>query len=131
MGRRLLTSAIPVAAAFAAFFLVLPKTGADMTVLMQGETAPYRYDQVSIEVEPGTRIAFTNDSSVTHTADCVDCPWSTGDVQPGETAYVTFSSDLRAQFRCRYHPAEMAGSIVVGNPPAAPSPEPEPVPTGG
>lgn len=134
MGRGWRYSIVPALGALAAVFLVLPTTGADATVtIAEVEGGAWAYEPAELSVAVGDRIAFTNETEVTHTANCLDCPWKTGDIQPGQTKMVTFIEDLRATFVCRYHSELLVGTLVVGNPgPAesAPGPSPAATPTG-
>lgn len=125
--RGLRTSVIPATVALAAFFLVLQVTGGDTVVRMTGELGSFSFDQQAIRIEPGQRIAFQNDTQVTHTAECVSCPWASGDVQPADLRLVAFDEVGAFEFRCRYHP-EMSGVIGVGTEPVAPDPTPDPAP---
>lgn len=124
-------SLLPALAALAVLFIVLPRGGGDADVRMVAADAGWAFDPAQIEVSVGARVAFTNDGDVTHTATCVGCPWDTGDVQPGATAFLTFEEDARYQFFCRYHGAShgMTGVLVVGEPTAPPegaTPSPTP-----
>ena len=121
-------------AALAAVFLVLPQTGADATITV-AEVAggAWTYAPDELVIEAGQRVAFTNETETTHTADCIDCPWSTGDIQPGQTKMVVFDEDLASTFVCRYHSEVLVGSLTVGTPPApdaTPSPGSEGVEPG-
>jgi len=125
-------SILPALAALAALFIVLPTGGGDAEVTMVSVAdGGWAFQPAEIEVDEGARIAFSNDSTVTHTATCVGCPWDTGDVQPGETVFLTFDDAARYQFFCRYHGSTgaMTGQLTVGNPPAStPSPAAPPTP---
>ena len=138
VGRALFVTMI---AAFAAFFMVIPQRGFDRTVVMLdapglarsiGAEEAWSFEPANLEVEPGARIAFRNDSTITHTATCSGCPWDTGDVQPGQTKFLTFDTDAEYQYFCRYHGQQlgMIGTLVVGNPPP-PTTEPTPPPGDG
>jgi plastocyanin len=108
-----MTSFVPVTAALAAFFLVLPSTGADATVRIVEQDQGWAFEPQAASVEPGARVAFRNLTRVTHTADCVECPWRSGDVQPGEIAFVPLGTAGTFDYRCRYHPEFMTGQITV------------------
>lgn len=128
MPRSLKVSILPAVVALAAFFSVLPRTGADATVRMVRSGDGWRFDPAVRTVASGQRVAFVNDSTVTHTASCAGCPWDTGDVQPGQTAFITVPSGGPFRYRCRYHESiRMTGELVTpgGTPPpgaTAPSP---------
>jgi len=124
MARGMRNSIIPTVAALAALFIVLPKTGAGAEVVMVGDTGAWRFEPAELRIEVGARVAFVNQTGVTHTADCVGCPWSAGDVQPEQTRTVVFRTDGAFQYGCRYHPDLMAGILIVGAPPPSPPPSP-------
>jgi plastocyanin len=121
MGRGLRYSILPAVAALSAFFVVLPTTGADARIKIVDAGAGWAFSPATVRVEPGARIAFVNQTGVTHAADCDACPWTSGDVEPGQTRMVTFPSEIGSGFHCRYHPELMTGSLTVGTPPS-PSP---------
>jgi plastocyanin len=129
MAKGMRYSIIPTVAALAALFIVLPKTGAGAEVTMIGDTGAWRFEPAALEVEPGARVAFVNETGATHTADCVGCPWSTGDVQPEQTRTVVFRTEGVYPFGCRYHPDLMTGTLIVGTPPPGSSPSPSPTST--
>jgi plastocyanin len=137
MRKGLRVSIFPAVAALAALFIVLPQRGADATIEMVGSTGAWRFQPAGpLRVDPGDRVAFSNDSRVTHTATCVAtgdqtgaCPWDSGDVQPGQTVFVTLPDDEALYtFACRYHgrQLQMAGTIdtTAGS---GTSPAPSPV----
>lgn len=122
-------SILPAVGALAAFFMVLPQTGGDATVEMVRARGSWRFDPQEIRVDLGERIAFVNDSSVTHTATCTSCAgdaWDTGDVQPGQTKLLAFEETKSYLFACRYHGQVqgMTGQLTVGDAPPPPSPSP-------
>jgi plastocyanin len=119
-------SVIPVMAALAALFLVLPSTGADATITITGEPGAWRFEPADLRIEPGQRVVFVNESGQTHTADCVGCPWSTGDVQPAESVFVPFPEESGFTFQCRYHPEQLQGVLRVGDAPVPASASQEP-----
>lgn len=113
-------SLIPVLAAAATTFAVLPHRGADATVRIVARGEGFAFVPAEVQIQPGQRIAFRNDSKVTHTATCDGCPWTSRDVQPGQTRFVTFPTALRTTYRCAYHAEDQAftGQVTVGSPPA-------------
>jgi len=128
MARTSRFSIVPAAAALAALFIVLPQGGADAEVGMTGTAEAWVFSPASVEIEPGDRVAFINETSVTHSATCEGCPWDAGDVQPGETVMVTFDEEVSSRFFCRYHGAGqgMVGQLLVGDA-APPGPAPTPI----
>jgi plastocyanin len=118
-------AAIPAAMAFAAFFAVLPTTGADATIRIVGSgPESWRFEPAVLHVGKGARIAFHNDTHATHTATCGTCvtnAWDTGDIQPGQTVFLTFDHEGGSRFFCRYHQSIVPGTLQVG-PEGSPSP---------
>jgi plastocyanin len=91
MPRWIRYSLFPAAIAFSALFIVLPATGADVTIKIVGPATAPRFQPTIAPVKPGTRIAFENDTRATQTATCLTCtanPWDTGDIQPGQTVFL-------------------------------------------
>lgn len=101
---------LAIMAAVAAFFMVLPQTGGD-AVIEFGARGPY---PATLHVARGARIQFRNDTRVTHTATCQGCGWSTRDVQPGQSAFITFRDDRAYAYSCSYHRGE-TGTLAVGD----------------
>ncbi len=121
-------SLLPAAIALAALFIVLPRTGADVTIKFLGSDPNFRLQPTTLRVEPGARVAFENDTRVTHTATCGTCAkdaWDTGDVQPGATVFLTFDDEGSFTYVCRYH-TNLIGQLVVGGAEASPSASPSP-----
>lgn len=111
--QRILTSSIPVIAALAAFFLVLPRGGADVTVRIVPDEAVWTFAPAQAEAPAGGRVAFRNLTDVTHTADCIECPWRSGDVAPGEIVFVPVGAAGAYTYQCRYHGEVMRGELTV------------------
>jgi plastocyanin len=130
MPRWLRYSLVPAVFALSAFFIALPRTGGGTPVKIVVSGPAWRYQPLAIRIETGGRIAFVNDTRVTHTASCADCGtrgWDTGDIQPGETKVQTFLAPGSYTFFCRYHQSEdETGRLAVGVAlaPAAASPSP-------
>jgi plastocyanin len=123
-------SVVPALAALAAVFGFLPTTGADVKVRIVSGSTPTRFVPSDIKADPGDRVAFINETERTHIASCSNCPegarWDTGDIQPGQTVFVTFDTEGSFQIQDAYAPAEQPSTITVGNPPPAASPSPSP-----
>ena len=94
-------SLFPAAVAFAALFIVLPQTGADATIKIRTVSGSASYSPATRTVKAGARVAFENDSRETQTATCLNCSartaWDSGDIQPGQTMFVTLP-DAAAEF---------------------------------
>lgn len=123
MARATRVSILPAVAALAALFIVLPITGANATVVIAGTAPEWRYEPTQATIAVGERFAFRNETGVTHTADCVGCPWRSGDIQPGQTTFLPFEEDASFEYRCRYHPEVLVGRLTVGEGGPLPAPE--------
>lgn len=119
-------SLIPVVAGISALFAVLPHEGGNATVRIVAEGKGFAYQGAAVKIAVGQRIAFVNDSKQTHTATCEGCPWTTGDIQPSQTKFVTYDEAMATSFSCIYHPDStgLKGTVVVGSGGPAPSPTP-------
>ncbi len=88
----------------------------------------YQFLPNDITINPGTNVTFVNKGATKHTVTAVDGSWDSGDVAPGASYSLTFSSEGVFLFYCKYHGSAsgtgMAGAITVvrnaGNP--APTP---------
>jgi quinohemoprotein ethanol dehydrogenase len=72
----------------------------------------YVYQPQQVQVPVGTTLQFSNGGTITHTATAQDNSWDTGDIAPGATASVTFSSAGTWIYNCTPHPW-MIGRVVV------------------
>jgi plastocyanin len=136
MAKGVRVSILPVVGGLAALFLVLPHTGADAKIAMTGPEGEWTFSPDELRAEPGARVAFTNRTHITHTATCASfegdpspCTWDTGDVQPGQTVFVTLpDADATYSFGCRYHARNfgMAGRLITGAGSSVPVPSPSP-----
>jgi len=93
MPRWIRYSLFPAAVAFAALFIALPQTGADTTIKIVSRSGAPSYTPSTLSVKAGARIAFENDTHQTQTATCLNCSpkaaWDSGEIQPGQTVFVT------------------------------------------
>jgi plastocyanin len=107
----------PAAIAFAAFFAVLPQTGADKTIKITGTEGALQYRPAVATVAPGARIAFENDTRTTQTATCQTCtgkPWDSGDIQPGQTIFVTLPTTSGTVDYGSNYDQGLTGRLLVG-----------------
>jgi plastocyanin len=72
----------------------------------------YVFQPRQVQVPVGTTVQFGNSGTVTHTATAQDNSWDSGDIAPGETVWVTFSTAGTWIYNCTPHPW-MVGKIVV------------------
>jgi plastocyanin len=117
MPRWIRYSLFPAAIAFSALFIVLPQTGADVTIKVVGPATAPRFQPAIASVKPGARIAFENDSRATETATCATCAanaWDSGDIQPGQTVFFTIPSAAGIfDYGSRYDQS-LVGRLLVG-----------------
>jgi plastocyanin len=74
--------------------------------------ANFEYHPTPLTVSAGTKIVFSNQSHVTHTATENGGGFNTGHIKPGETASVTLDKPGTYVFHCEIHPF-MHGKIIV------------------
>jgi len=88
-----------------------PNPPAPNTIAMSNATFTPR----NITVRIGTTVTWRNDDGVVHTSTSDSLGvWDTGDVPPGGSRTVTFSSAGTFRFHCKYHSAMgMTGSVIV------------------
>ena len=107
-------SLLPAAIALSAVFLALPTTGAQTTVHIKRAGQGWSFQPDAATLSAGKKVAFTNDTTTTHTAICDDCGWDTGDIQPGQTKFVTIRTTGELSYHCAYHGQQgMTAKITV------------------
>ncbi len=111
-------SLFPAAVALAALFIALPQTGADATIKIVDRGGAPTYSPSTLSVGAGARVAFENNTRQTQTASCVDCAakasWDSGDIQPGQTVFVTLPATATAfDYASRYAEA-LQGRLLAG-----------------
>ncbi len=74
--------------------------------------ANFEYQPTPLTVSAGTKVDFSNQSKISHTATENGGGFATGVIKPGETASVTFKRPGTYVFHCSIHPF-MHGKIVV------------------
>jgi plastocyanin len=111
-------SLFPAAVAFAALFIVLPQTGGDATVkiVMQGGSPSFSPSVRSVAA--GARVAFENDTKQTQTVTCLTCTardtWDSGDIQPGQTVFVTLPDTATAFDYASRYDESLQGRLLAG-----------------
>jgi plastocyanin len=65
-----------------------------------------------VQVPAGTTLSWNNTGAVIHTATDSQGGWDTGDIRPGETGSVTFSSAGTFAYSCAPHPW-MIGQVQI------------------
>jgi hypothetical protein len=71
------------------------------------------FDPVTINIQPGTTIRWTNAGMRTHTVTANDGKWDSGDIPHGASYNVTFVTTGTYKYHCK-HNKGMEGTIVVG-----------------
>ena len=81
-----------------------------------------------LTIAPGTRVTWTNQDDMPHTATADDELWDSGLLQPGESFSFTFTGGGTFAYHCNIHGAGlMSGTIIVSGPPgqgSIPTPAP-------
>ena len=118
MPRWIRYSLFPAAVALAALFIVLPQTGADATIKIVNRGGTPAFSPSSLSVKAGARVAFENDTRQTETATCLNCSakatWDSGDIQPGQTVFVTLPAGATAfDYASRFDEA-LQGRLLAG-----------------
>ncbi len=118
MPRWIRFSLFPAAVAFAALFIALPQTGADTTIKIVNRSGTPTLTPSVLSVKAGARVAFENDTRQTQTATCLNCStkaaWDSGDIQPGQTVFVTLPDEAAAfDFASRYDEV-LQGKLLAG-----------------
>jgi plastocyanin len=70
------------------------------------------FSPASATLTVGAPVAWTNTTSVPHTATSDDGAFDTSTVNPGQTATITFATPGTYPYHCSFHP-DMHGTIVV------------------
>ena len=73
--------------------------------------ANFKFQPGALHVKAGTRVAFTNNDKITHTATRAGT-FNTGDIRPGQSVLVKFTKKGTFAYHCTIHPF-MHGTIVV------------------
>jgi len=80
------------------------------TVAMSGSV----FTPASITVTSGTTITWQNFDNIVHTSTSDSTRWDTGNINPGASATITFSTPGTFKYHCTYHRAMgMVGTIIV------------------
>jgi alcohol dehydrogenase (cytochrome c) len=62
------------------------------------------YDPMNAQVDPNSKVTFTNKDSVAHTATADDGSFDTGNIQPGASKSVTIKGQGTISYHCTIHP---------------------------
>ena len=75
------------------------------------DIADFKFTPRTLHVKAGTKVDFTNESPVTHTATRAGA-FDTGHIRPGKSVLVKFAQKGTFAYHCMIHPF-MHGTIVV------------------
>ena len=90
--------------------------------------ADFAFSPATVTIRAGDTITWTNDDAIVHTATSTTGAFDSGDLAPGKSYSVTFTTAGTYDYFCAPHPT-MTGQIVVQA--AAPAPTAAPSPAGG
>jgi plastocyanin len=129
MPRWIRYSLFPAVVAFAALFIALPQTGAAGTIKIVDRGGVPTYSPGALSVKAGARVAFENDTRQTQTATCLNCSsratWDSGDIQPGQTVFVTLPAGATAFVYASRYDEALQGRLLAGvTVETSPSPSP-------
>jgi|GEM_PF-3309066 len=77
------------------------------------------FDPGTLNVQVGTTVRWVNNGAHAHTITSDDGKWDSGDLAPGASYTVTFTTAGTYKYHCKHHKG-MVGTIVVGEPGKAP-----------
>ena len=72
----------------------------------------HAFDPAQRNIAPGTRVMFINNDTEPHTATADNGLFDTGELEPGDSSWVSFEGAGTVTYHCELHP-DMKGSIVV------------------
>jgi glucose dehydrogenase/plastocyanin len=72
----------------------------------------YTFQPARAKVTVGAKVTFTNTGKETHSANALDGTWTTGPIEPGKSATVTFNKPGTYAYSCSEHPFSQAQLIV-------------------
>jgi plastocyanin len=77
--------------------------------------ADFLFTPSTVTVTVGDTVTWTNSGAIVHTATATGGSWDTGDIAPGASAAITFSTAGTFAYICTPHPT-MTGTVVVQAP---------------
>jgi len=98
----------------------IPTVPAPPTTAAAVAAADDRFEPPTLNVQPGTTVRWTNNGKHPHTVTDRGGKFDSGDIAPGGSYTVTFSTPGTYKYYCKQHKG-MEGTIVVGQPGAAPA----------
>jgi len=88
-------------------------TISDTDAIVGVDIDDHAFDPAQRNIAPGTRVMFINNDTEPHTATADNGLFDTGELEPGESSWVSFEGAGTVTYHCELHP-DMQGSIVVG-----------------
>jgi plastocyanin len=74
----------------------------------------YRFEPVSIEVQPGQAVTWTNNDHFSHNVHVLGAAeWRSDVLAPGESVTFTFADPGEYAYQCDLHPQDMTGKVLV------------------
>jgi len=113
--RRLLIRSLAfIPAALIALFLGAAAVGASQTATANVKIANFAFDPVTLTVNVGDTVTWTNSDSQAHNATASDGSFKTADIAQGQSASITATVPGTHTYICTIHPRMMATLIVQG-----------------
>jgi hypothetical protein len=79
---------------------------------MTVDISNHAFNPAQFNVAPGTTVTFVNNDTEPHTATADNGLFDTGELEPGDSSWVSFEGAGTVTYHCELHP-DMKGSIVV------------------
>ncbi len=79
----------------------------------QVEIKGFAFVPERLDVKVGDTVTFTNLDIVPHTATANDKSWDTGNLDQNESATITITADMMADYFCLFHPNMVAALQVT------------------
>jgi plastocyanin len=87
-------------------------TISDTDAIVGVDIDDHAFDPAQRNIAPGTRVMFINNDTEPHTATADNGLFDTGELEPGDSSWVSFEGAGTVTYHCELHP-DMKGSIVV------------------
>ena len=84
----------------------------DTDTVMGVDIDDHAFDPAQLNIAPRTRVMFINNDTESHTATADNGLFDTGELEPGDSSWVSFEGAGRVPYHCELHP-DMKGSIIV------------------
>ena len=87
-------------------------SASDTDAIVGVDIDDHAFDPAQLNIAPGTRVMFINNDTEPHTATADNGLFDTGELEPGDSSWVSFEGAGTVTYHCELHP-DMKGSIVV------------------